>query len=221
MFIWKIVTFVKPKKIDILEMQLCIWNVLARIETSWLVRSGFTRCLHYLTASLEHVRRSTWSLPLPVTLENVSVRWTLALSVRWPVRLRRSPAGNVASTKFPSPRPPTVPSFLVPFFLVASRSLARFLSFAVASLLLFLIYESTICPWTPAFSSFILSPFSLALSLIYEQLCFSWYTRAFGSRAVSIETPRREKGGRRRIGTPARVQGRRVAIREWKYDGVG
>lgn len=92
--------------------------------------SRFTRCLHYLAASL--VRRSAWSPPLPATLENVSIRWTLALSVRWPMRLHRSPAGNVASTKFPSPRPRTVPSFLVPSFLAASRSLARSLSFAVA-----------------------------------------------------------------------------------------
>lgn len=40
---------------------------------------------------------------------------------------------------------------VLPRGLSLARSLARFLSFAVAaSLLLFLIYESTICPWTPA-----------------------------------------------------------------------
>jgi len=84
---------------------------LARIETSRTILSGFTRCLHYLAATVEHVRRSAWSVvPFPVTLENTLVRWTLArFSVRWPVMLRRSPAGNVASTKFPPPRPSTVP----------------------------------------------------------------------------------------------------------------
>lgn len=50
-------------------------------------------------------------------------------------------------------------------------------------------------------------PVSLAPSLIYEQLRFSWYTRAFGSRAVSIETPRREKGGR-------------SSFRGWKGEGL-
>lgn len=54
---------------------------LARIETSRTIRSGFTRCLHCLAATVEHVRCSAWSLPFPVTLENVYVQRALARSV--------------------------------------------------------------------------------------------------------------------------------------------
>lgn len=51
----------------------------ARIETSRTVRSGFTRCLHYLAATVEYVRHGAWPLSFPVTLEEgFCVQRTLA-----------------------------------------------------------------------------------------------------------------------------------------------
>lgn len=102
------------------------WNIPAR------PRSRFTRCLHYLAAFVEHVHRSAWSLPFPVTLENVSLsggggaRFLGSMACE---TAPASPAGNVASTKFPLPRPLTVPSVVLDVVLPRGVSLALTFSY--------------------------------------------------------------------------------------------
>jgi len=126
----------------------------------------------------------------------------------------RSPVGNVASTKFPSPRPPTVPSFLMPSFLVASRSLAPV---CFHSQLRCFSFWSIYPPFAlgllrsprSSFRPSIYPCLSLTPSLIYEQLLLIyrsfWFSRRFHRNAT------REKGRRWRIGTSPWLKERRVA----------
>lgn len=205
------------KSLKILETRLVYlkctrpdWNIPAR------PRSRFTRCLHYLAAFVEHVHRSAWSLPFPVTLENVSLSG--GGGARFLGSMACETAGNVASTKFPLPRPPTVPG----------RPRCRPFSWRFPRSYVFISQWHRCFSFCSTYPPFALGlPYSPCSSFRPSSICPSHsflhlratsflliYTDAFGPRAVSIETPRREKSRRwRRIGTPAAGRAKKGAIR--------
>lgn len=200
---------------------------LTRIETSRTVRSGFTRCLHYLAATVEHVCHRAWSLPFPVTLENVSAQ--RARSVLGSMARDAAPfAGRKCRVYKVSSAEASNSTTILVVVLPRAISLARlaFIRGRIVSLL-FLIYLIHHLPLDRHVSSFF-NPSSFRRFLSLVRILFPHlratsfpliYTRAFGPRAVSIETPRREKGGGwSRIGTPMVRRTKDTISRTWQSE---